>query len=180
MDGGTPWRSERSRNGGVDQVVVDGLPGALWLCGKHFIGPAPEVAVERVGADVVVCLNERHELEARYPDYVRWLRADPRAHWVPVPDLGAPPEPVAVELVATVVEHLAGGRTVLAHCGAGIGRAGTLAAAVLVTRGWTVQDAVARVAASRPMAGPEAGAQQDLLERLADRANRASGQRTTD
>jgi len=167
VDGGTSWRSERSRNGGVDLVPVADLPGALWLCGKHFIGPDPEGAVQRVGADVVVCMNERHELDDRYPHYVRWLRADPRAHWVPIPDLGAPSPDRAVELVQRVVEHLGAGRTVLAHCGAGIGRAGTLAAAVLVSRGWAVPDAVAQVARSRPTAGPEAGAQQALLDELA-------------
>ena len=60
---------ERSRTGGIDEVPVPG-PGRVWLCGKHFIGPDPEVALERTGAAVVVCLNERGELEDRYPEYV--------------------------------------------------------------------------------------------------------------
>jgi protein-tyrosine phosphatase len=161
------WRSERSRNGGIDRIPVPDVAGELWLCGKHLIGPEPESAIERVGADVVVCLNQRHELEDRYPDYVRWLRTDERAWWVPVPDLAAPPVDVARDLARRVGEHLAAGRTVLAHCGAGIGRAGTLAASVLVVRGHTVESAIEIVAASRPMAGPEAGAQLALLHALA-------------
>lgn len=169
MDGGTTWRSERSRTGGVDRVPVPGVDGELWLCGKHLVGPDVEGAVARVGADVVLCLNERHELVDRYPAYVRWLGADPRAWWAPVPDLSAPPVDEAAALVERLVDLLAAGRTVLAHCGAGIGRAGTVAAAVLVARGATVEDAVAVVAASRPMAGPEAGAQSELLHALADR-----------
>lgn len=164
----TRWRdSERSRNGGIDRIPVDGVPGGLWLCGKHLIGPDVEAAVARVGADVVLCLNERHELDARYPDYVAWLRTDPRAWWLPVPDLGAPSVAVAAEATASLVQHLEAGRTVLVHCGAGIGRAGTFAAAVLVARGRSVEDAVAVVAASRPAAGPEAGAQRALLVALA-------------
>lgn len=159
--------SERSRNGGIDRVPVAGATGELWLCGKHLIGPDPDAAVARVGADLVVCLNERHELEDRYPAYVAWLRTDPRVLWAPVPDLGAPAVDEALALAGTVAAHLDEGRTVLTHCGAGIGRAGTLAAAVLVVRGAKVDEAVAVVAASRPTAGPEAGAQRALLEALA-------------
>lgn len=167
------WRdSERSRNGGLDRVPVPGLRGELWLCGKHLIGPDVEAAIGRVGAGVVLCLNERHELEERYPDYVRWLRTDPRAWWVPVPDLHAPTPADAAALVDGLLAHLDAGRTVLAHCGAGIGRAGTIAAAVLVVRGAAVEDAVATVAASRPGAGPEAGVQTQLLRAFAsDRRN---------
>jgi hypothetical protein len=164
------WRSERSRNGGIDRVPVLGVPGQLWLCGKHLIGPDPEAAVSRIGADVVLCLNERHELHDRYPSYVAWLRTDPRAWWVPVPDLHAPDVDGAVALVDELLGHLDAGRTVLAHCGAGIGRAGTVAAAVLIARGAAPDDAVAVVAASRPSAGPEAGAQRDLLDALGARA----------
>ena len=43
-----------------------------------------------------------------------------------------------------------------------------VAAAVLVQRGASVDEAVAVVAASRPLAGPEAGAQVQLLHALAD------------
>ena len=164
------WRtSERSRNGGLDRIPVPGVAGQLWLCGKHLIGPDVEAAVARVDADVVLCLNERHELEPRYPGYVTWLRADPRAWWVPVPDLHAPPIADAIPLVEGLVAHLEAGRTVLTHCGAGIGRAGTVAAAVLIATGATVEDAVTTVAASRPGAGPEAGAQTQLLRALASK-----------
>lgn len=169
---GTSWRtSERSRNGGLDRIPVPDSPGELWLCGKHLIGPDVEAAVSRIDADVVLCLNERHELDQRYPDYVAWLRADPRAWWVPVPDLHAPSLDDAVALVETLVGHLDAGRKVLTHCGAGIGRAGTIAAAVLVAGGATVEDAITAVASSRPGAGPEAGAQMALLAALAARGN---------
>jgi hypothetical protein len=175
VHGSSTWRGERSRNGGVDRVPVPGVAGELWLCGKHLVGPDVEAAIERVGADVVLCLNEAHELDDRYPGYVAWLRSDERAWWVPIPDLHAPDHDAAVALVGTLLDHLRAGRTVLAHCGAGIGRAGTVAAAVLVTLGAAVDDAVATVAASRPLAGPEAGAQQALLEALAATPTRTGG-----
>ena len=52
---------------------------------------------------------------------------------------------------------MAAGDGLLVHCGAGIGRAGTVAVALLVDMGVPLEDALAHVAAHRPMAGPEAG-----------------------
>ena len=52
-------------------------------------------------------------------------------------------------------------------CGAaGIGRAGTTAVGVLMILGISAEEAVAHVRAHRPMAGPEAGAQNDLIRDL--------------
>src|SRR4051794_10530238 len=164
----TGWLSERSRNGGVDEVPLPIGPGRLFLCGKHFIGPDVEAAMERVGATTVVCLNEREELAGRYDDYVRWLtEAHPvRVVWYPIPDLYAPDLDAVVPFLDDLRDRLAQGENLLMHCGAGIGRAGTMAAALLVTLGTPAEEAVATVAAHRPMAGPEAGAQRELLETL--------------
>ena len=164
------WPNDRSRDGGVDRVPLpDGTPGALWLCGKHWIGPDWGRSERDIGADVVVCLCHRHEIADRYPNYAGWLANPPgplRACWVPIHDLHAPTPVVAVEIADTVIGHLSAGRSVLMHCGAGIGRAGTLAAVVLMRLGLSRTEAVERVADSRPMAGPEVGAQSDLLEGL--------------
>jgi protein-tyrosine phosphatase len=159
---------ERSRDGGVDEIPLPLVDGRLWLCGKHFIGPDPEAAMASVGADVVVCLNEPHELAERYPAYVDWLRANvpARALWHPIPDLHAPDAAEAEALLDSLHERLAEGQSLLVHCGAGIGRAGTVAAALLVTFGVPLADALTSVRAHRAMAGPEAGAQAELLEAL--------------
>ena len=158
-------------HGGVDRIPLPAVDGSLWLCGKHFVGPDPESALRVTGATTVVCLTERHELEDRYPAYVRWLEdAGPRrARWHPMPDLGAPGLGEAVTLLDDLTALVAGGDGLLVHCGAGIGRAGTVAAALLIELGLDRDTAVQRVAAHRPMAGPEAGAQRDLLDALAAR-----------
>ena len=58
------------------------------------------------------------------------------------------------------------GEVLLMHCGAGIGRAGTLAAGLLIWLGVDAEQARRVVAESRPLAGPEAGAQDELLVEL--------------
>ena len=116
-------------------------------------------------ATTVVCLNERAELEDRYPHYVEWLHMQHtgRAVWCPIPDLGAPPVDEAMVLIETLRQRVERGDTLLVHCGAGIGRAGTIAAGLLMSMGLSRDAALAALAAHRPMAGPEAGAQRDLL-----------------
>jgi protein-tyrosine phosphatase len=163
------WPRGRSRDGGVDRVPLPVDTGALWLCGKHAIGPDPEALLERVGGTTVVCLTERHELIDRYPAYVAWLdeHRDHRAVWFPVPDLHAPSLDAMVPFVDALHERIREGEHLVVHCAAGIGRSGTLAICLLVAAGVPLTDARQTVATHRPMAGPEVGAQGDLVEAFA-------------
>jgi atypical dual specificity phosphatase len=161
------WLNRRQIDGGIDRVALpDGVPGRLWLCGKHAIAPDRQRLVEEVGgAATIVCLVERHELAERYPEYVKWLDASDReaAVWWPIPDLHAPDADQIGPLVADLVARLEAGETLVVHCGAGMGRAGTTAACVLIRLGVDADEAVRAVAAARPGAGPEAGAQRQLV-----------------
>ncbi len=170
MTGATGARRDRWRDGGRDQVPVVGSPGQRWLCGKHAVGADPEAALVRIGGiGTIVCLNQRGELEDRYPEYVRWLQehAGGRALWFPIPDLHAPALDALRPLLGEIRQRLAGGGHVLVHCGAGIGRAGTVAVCLLMEHGIARDDALDLVARHRPMAGPEVGAQRELVDELA-------------
>jgi len=149
---------------------VPASPGQLWLCGKHVVGADPDAALARIGGTgTIVCLNQRAELEDRYPDYVAWLREHlgGRALWFPIPDLHAPPLDALRPLLGEIGTRLAAGDHVLVHCGAGIGRAGTVAVCLLMEHGVERDDALGLVARHRPMAGPEVGAQREIVDELA-------------
>jgi protein-tyrosine phosphatase len=163
------WPSGRSLHGGVDEIPLPEGPGRLAICGKHFIGSDPLGAMSEAACDVIVCLCEREEIEDRYPEYVRWLESDgeQRARWYPVCDLHAPGLQEARDLIAELHRLIREGHGVLMHCGAGVGRAGTMAAALLIDMGLTRTEALGVVSNARPMAGPEAGAQAELLVQLA-------------
>ena len=162
------WHSERARNGGIDEVPLPAGPGRLWLCGKHFLGPDPEAALARTGAAAIVCLNEADEFEHRYPGYAHFLRTErERAIWYPIPDMHVPPMAEVRPFLDRLGARLDAGDGLIVSCGAGIGRAGTVAAALLLDRGLSLDDALATVAASRRTAGPQTSTQMSFLADLA-------------
>jgi hypothetical protein len=170
----TEWPSARSRDGGIDEIPLPIGPGRLWLCGKHAIGDDPIAAMARVGATTIVCLTEADELDHRYPAYLTWLRAHGRsgthrdAVWFPIPDLHAPPIDQLLPMLADLRTRIGGGEGLLMHCAAGIGRSGTVAACLLITMGESRAAALETVAGHRPMAGPEVGAQRELVDAVAN------------
>ena len=92
---------------------------------------------------VVVNLHERSSADLLEPLGIRELH-------LPVADLTAPSQTQLDDGVRCMTRALAAGERVAVHCGAGLGRTGTLLAAYLVSKGETAEAAIARVRAARP------------------------------
>ncbi len=167
----TDWLGPRGRNGGIDTIPLPRTLGGLSLCGKHAIGPDHQAAMMQCGATTVVCLVEDYELADRYPAYLGWLRSNVGASavWFPIHDLHAPTLTTTEPFITELVRRLDDGEHLLMHCAAGIGRTGTMATCALMELGVALPDALALVALHRPMAGPEVGAQRDLVNAWAAR-----------
>ncbi|MBU3690206.1 MAG: hypothetical protein B7C54_11445 [Acidimicrobiales bacterium mtb01] len=157
-------------DGGAHRIPL-AAPGELWICGKHAIAPDRPGLIGRIGATDrrvhVVCLVERHEIADRYPEYVRWLDSTENSTWFPIHDLSSPALSTVRGLYVDVWSRVRGGEVVVAHCAAGMGRAGTLAVAVCVLAGMHLDEALAHVRLHRPGAGPEVGSQRDVIEEFA-------------
>lgn len=150
-------------DGGIHEVPLPNVAGRLWLCGKHAIAPDPIGILEEVTADHVICLVERFELEDRYPHYVEWLTTSGAATWFPIADLDFVSVDEARECLAAIFLRLSKGESIIAHCAAGIGRAGTLAVCLCMSSGMSLEESLRHVRLRRPGAGPEVGRQMDFV-----------------
>ena len=112
-------------------------------------------AIKGWGASAVLSLIEDHEFEmlgvAKLGEAVKGRGIE----WVhfPIRDLDTPTDEVMVTWAAISAQLNAilerGGR-VLVHCRGGRGRAGTIAALMLIERGWSAPQAISDVRAVRP------------------------------
>lgn len=84
--------------------------------------------------------------------------------WLPTID-GTPPTLEQLDIgVRAIAQSISEGRKVYVHCAAGVGRAPILAAAYLVTQGYSPEEALRIVRRGRPIAGPGRWQQARLRE----------------
>ncbi len=118
------------------------------------------------GVDILVSLQP--EAEARACGLEREADAAATAGMTflrhPIVDHGIPSDPAAtIAFADELLAHLRGGRSVLAHCYAGIGRSGLLAILVLMRDGYEYDEAAYRTAAARQLTVPETSEQRAWL-----------------
>jgi protein-tyrosine phosphatase len=124
------------------------------------------------GLQAIVCLATSQEVRAKSPSYAAALNAKAipcSVEAFPIPDFGVPDDREAFwSLALKIATQLRAGGRVLIHCGAGIGRTGTLATCALLALG--LPTAVAEQAVSAAGSHPETAEQKRLVSWFAARA----------
>lgn len=139
----------------------------LWLGSAPGTREARELV--KLGIDAVVDLRAERDTEATiWPPGVNVRFAQLQDHATPsAQQLG--------DAALMVADLMAGGRTVLVHCRAGLERSPTVACAALMLQGWSLDAAYRRVTECRPHALPTDGqlaALHELQTRLGRLAQR--------
>ncbi|MCC6463849.1 MAG: dual specificity protein phosphatase family protein [Planctomycetes bacterium] len=87
---------------------------------------------------------------------------------LPVPDFGVPDSSGVEIFLSRSRFYRHEGKAVVVHCGAGVGRTGTMLACYLVDKGLTAEEAIRLVRSRRP-GSIETGEQEQFVRNLADR-----------
>jgi atypical dual specificity phosphatase len=109
--------------------------------------PRTEKALRELAQSGVALLVNLHE---RAHPRETLARHGLRELHLPVPDFTPPTLEQLARGVAAIEQALADGQKVAVHCGAGLGRTGTLLACYLVNHGLGPDEAIARVRTVRP------------------------------
>lgn len=158
----TRFREVDLPTGVSGQLFLHSMPGRQEPLGEVW----EEVHVREITA--IVNLAPDDEVRKKSPEYRKALAAAtvPCEVWpLAVPDFAAPTDDAAFgQLVRQVASALRDGKAVMVHCGAGIGRTGTVAVAVLMALGSPA--AQARRSVKTAGSGPEVQGQDEALRRF--------------
>lgn len=132
--------------------LPDRVSGNLYLHsmpGRYETFSEAISSIVKLNIDTVVCLTPMNEILEKSPDYAEAIQTGnlPCNHRMfEIPDYDVPKDRERfLDLVRSVAEALQSGKHVLIHCGAGIGRTGTLAICVLMALGLEEDEAWQRV-----------------------------------
>ena len=127
----------------------------------HMPSPAELRDLRDQGIDTIVSLS------VNAPDETLLRTLGFKHHHFPLPDMSAPDMGFIERFVGILNHELDQGRSVAVHCGAGLGRTGTLLACYFVNDGFSAHEAIERVRRSRPGSVESLG-QETAVQRYAD------------
>jgi protein-tyrosine phosphatase len=150
------------------------IPGKLYLHsmpGRYEPFDQFQQEATCLGIQRLVCLTSQEEIRQKSPDFLTALREGELKLTIspfPIEDFGVPEDqPAFQQFSGQIAERLKEGKTCLVHCGAGIGRTGTMAIAILLSLGLSFTEAASSV--KNAGSYPETPEQLHLLTWLADR-----------
>jgi protein-tyrosine phosphatase len=131
------------------------------------------IAIKQWGAEAVLCLLEQKEISDLGVESLPVLATElgMTFHHLPIIDGEAPSKTFEAAwrgVSKQLYDILDRGGRVLVHCKGGLGRAGTVAARMLIDYGDSVQDALAKVRRARSPNAIETKAQEHYLTKLAE------------
>jgi protein-tyrosine phosphatase len=149
-------------------VLSSDLSGSLYLHsmpGRYEPLSASVSEIEENEIDIVVSLNSLDEIREKSPAYANAIDENSlpfKRMEFPIVDFGIPKDSAAfLNLAENLAGRLQSGENLLIHCGAGIGRTGTLATSVLIILGTDLNESLEAVRTAG--SDPETEEQMDLV-----------------
>ena len=152
--------------------IETGLPAKLAIMPAPYGGNRLEdeiLTLKREGTDVLVSLltpDEEFNLGLEH-EHAACSGHGIRFRSFPIPDRDIPTSTEAfLKFIETLHHDLLQGRSIVAHCRAGIGRSSLLLASLLRREGLSTDDAFRRITQARRMLVPDTPAQLHWVENL--------------
>jgi protein-tyrosine phosphatase len=160
----------------IRKVKLDEVSGHLFLSempGRERPLNDDIQAINDLGVDYVVCLTYLNEIKWKSPDYAGAIENETlpfKRVEFGIEDRNIPSDKQGfLQLANQIAEDLKAGVDVLIHCGAGIGRTGTLAASVLIQLGYDKDEALLLV--TKAQSKPETPEQEQLVTWVFDQVS---------
>jgi len=154
-------------------LLPQNVSGSLYLHsmpGRYDSLSASVSEIENKEIDIVVSLTSLEEIRQKSPEYGNAI--DDKSLGFermefPIIDFGIPQDSIAfLDLAKNLAGRLKSGENLLIHCGAGIGRTGTLAASVLISLGKNLNESLGAI--QNAGSYPETDEQMDLVRWVAN------------
>jgi len=154
-------------------VLPHNVSGSLYLHsmpGRYDSLSTSVSEIEKKEIDIVISLTSLGEIRQKSPEYANAIDDNSLGFErmeFPIIDFGIPQDSIAfLNLAKNLAGRLKSGKNLLIHCGAGIGRTGTLAASVLISLGKNLNESLDAVRSAG--SNPETEEQMDLVKWVAD------------